>query len=58
MTFVADCFTTPKMLEDLDNDVFFNYDAGFHNDDPDVTLINDNFNVKFFNRSTKNIVFH
>ena len=59
LTFVPDCFATPKMLEDLDNDVFFNDDTGFHNDDPDnVTLINDNFNVKFFNHSTKNVVFH
>ena len=51
MKIVPNWFVMPKMLEDLDDDVFFNDDTDLNNDDPDnVTLFNNNSNnVTFFN---------
>ena len=46
-------FLRPKMLEDRDNDAFFYNDTDLNDDPNKVTLINDNFNVTFFNHCKK-----
>ena len=51
LKFVPDCFVTNKILQDLDNAVFFNHNIVFVNANSDVTFFRDDMGLVKVNES-------